>query len=227
MSTTPQVSAELAKQREYDELVKRRTGIVETPVEQPVETPVEPTTGQAVKSNAGFVVTIVGYSPYKDIYGLLDPTGVGQDKSRWGFITRLKNIDKFSDVNSFALFDANSIQNFTYNIEDVYSIKGVPAGIGVFNTRVIEVKANPATEARILGFPALTAGSRNITENILIDPMTREVIDKVKKYNEDGSMATDKTGRVAYEINDHWFEIKAKFLWKGVPAELASLAGKM
>jgi hypothetical protein len=66
-----------------------------------------------------------------------------------------------------------------------------------------------------------------ITETILKDPMTKEIIDKVVKYNEDGSRATDNTGRVAYEVNDHWFEIRVKFIWTKVPPEIAALAQKI
>jgi type IV pilus assembly protein PilM len=230
VSAGPGVSAAAAKQRGLDELARMRSreAVVETPTEQteqPEETQIQP---QAAQSNAGFIVTIVGYSPYKDISRLFDPLGVGQDRSQWGFITRLKNLDKISDVNSFVLFDANSIQNFTYKIDEISFLEGVPAGIGIISQRVIEVKKDSTAETgRISGLgPTLPQGNK-ITENILIDPMTHEIIDKVVKYNEDGTRATDNTGRVAYEVNDHWFEIKAKFLWKNAPPEIIALAQKL
>ena len=162
----------------------------------------------------------------KDIIKLIDPLGVGNDRSRWGFITRLKNIDKISNVNSFVLFDANSTYNFAYKINEVSSAEGVPSGVGVSSQRVIEVKRNtdasPPLDSRFLPLQG-----NKITETILIDPMTREIIDKVVKYNEDGSRVTDNTGRVAYEVNDHWFEIRVKFIWTKVPPEIAALAQKI
>jgi hypothetical protein len=119
------------------------------------------------------------------------------------------------------------MQHFTYKIQPVDSTAGVPAGIGVFTTRTIDVKANPAADRGLL-VPTLAAGSSKITENILIDPMTREIIDKVTKYNEDGSRAIEQSsGRIISEINDYWFEIKAKILWKDVPPEIAALSQKM
>ncbi len=220
----PQANAAAVKQRLLDELYKKRMPGDQQAVQQPTEeTAQQPQEG---KSKAGFVVIIVGYSPYKDITRLVDPLGVGDDRSRWGFITRLKNIDKISDVNSFVLYDANSTQNFTYKINEVSSAEGVPAGVGVPSQRVIEVKRNTDV-SQPLGSRFLSLQGNKITETILIDPMTREIIDKVVKYNEDGSRATDNTGRVAYEVNDHWFEIKVKFLWTKVPPEIAALAQKI
>jgi type IV pilus assembly protein PilM len=213
----PRANAATAQQRAI-------MGGAQQAVQQPTEeTAQQPQEG---KSKAGFVVIIVGYSPYKDITRLIDPLGVGDDRSRWGFITRLKNIDKISDVNSFVLYDANSTQNFTYKINEVSSAEGVPAGVGVPSQRVIEVKRNTDV-SQPLGSRPLSLQGNKITETILIDPMTREIIDKVIKYNDDGSRATDNTGRVAYEVNDHWFEIKVKFLWTKVPPEIAALAQKI
>jgi hypothetical protein len=46
----------------------------------------------------------------------------------------------------------------------------------------------------------------------------------VFKYDENGSRVTDqRTGKNVFEINDHWFEVKAKFLWKDVPQEILQM----
>ena len=227
VSVAPQVNAAAARLNELEELLKERMGGLSRQFSsqrsRPEETAQQP---QTVKSNAGFVVIIVGYSPYKDFTRLFDPLGVGDDQGQWGFITRLKHLDKISDVNSFVFYDANSNQNFTYKTPEVSSVEGVPVGVGIASQRVIEVKKS-AEARQPSGLIWSPSQSNKITETILIDPMTKEIIDKVVKYNEDGSRATDSTGRVAYEVNDHWFEIKVKFLWKKVPREIAALAQKM
>ena len=48
----------------------------------------------------------------------------------------------------------------------------------------------------------------------MIDPMTKEVISKVAKLDTEGKRRTHRFGNDVYEINDHWFVICAKFVWK-------------
>jgi len=43
------------------------------------------------EKKAGFVVTIVGYSPYQNLGELMDPSGVENNQSKWGFVTRLRS----------------------------------------------------------------------------------------------------------------------------------------
>ena len=51
--------------------------------------------GTAAQKQAGFVITIEGYSPYRRIGELLDPPNVKEDPSRWGFATRLENLKQY------------------------------------------------------------------------------------------------------------------------------------
>ncbi|HPS54491.1 MAG TPA: type IV pilus assembly protein PilM, partial [Sedimentisphaerales bacterium] len=63
---------------------------------------------------AGFVVTITGYSPYRDISELLDPPSVESTPAKWGFITRLMHLDEIVDGNSpFMLFGKTDPQHFS------------------------------------------------------------------------------------------------------------------
>jgi hypothetical protein len=57
---------------------------------------------------------------------------------------------------------------------------------------------------------------------VLIDPMTKEIIGKVPKYGEGGKPALDRRGQVDYEINDHWFVLKLKLIWKDAPKEASA-----
>ena len=51
-----------------------------------------------VESGPGFVVTVAGYSPYGNIGELMDPAGVGDDKKKWGVITRLLHLARSFDL---------------------------------------------------------------------------------------------------------------------------------
>jgi hypothetical protein len=57
-----------------------------------------------------------------------------------------------------------------------------------------------------------------IAEEVLIDPMTREVINDVAEL-EEGKEKLDRSGNVIYKANDHWFVLNAKFIWKNAPAK--------
>jgi hypothetical protein len=47
--------------------------------------------------------------------------------------------------------------------------------------------------------------------------MTREVISKVPELDENGKKKVDRSGKVVYRVNDHWFKLDAKFIWKDAP----------
>ncbi|MCX5635522.1 MAG: type IV pilus assembly protein PilM, partial [Planctomycetota bacterium] len=70
---------------------------------------------------AGFVVTITGYSPYEDLMSLMDPSETGDDKSKWGFVTRLMHLNDFvPDGNSpFELYRKNSLKQFKLEIGEM------------------------------------------------------------------------------------------------------------
>jgi len=157
---------------------------------------------------SGFVVTVAGYSPYKDIAELMDPVGVGDDKAKWGIVTRMLHL---GDVNGggspFILYKKAEIQHFKLEFGDVsLDNPAMPAGIGVETVKIQKPKSAKALVEQ---------------ENILIDPLTNEVISKVADYDEDGRRKIDRAGKVVYKVNDHWFVLSAKFVWKDAPKESA------
>lgn len=152
------------------------------------------------KKEAGFVVTIAGYSPYKSLGELMDPPGVENDRSKWGFVTRLLHLDDIVDGNSpFELYKKAEIAHFKLEIHEVGSDTEMPAGIGIVDG----------------GYGYGYGSSSNL---VFIDPMTKETISKVAELREDGTPKLDRSGKPVYEINDRWFVLNAKFIWRGAPA---------
>jgi hypothetical protein len=151
-----------------------------------------------VEAKPGFLVTVEGYSPYKNIGELMDPAGVKDDKSKWGFITRLMYLNDVVDGNSpFELYDKTDIEQFKLEIGEVDPGSAIPKGIGVE-----QVKATGGAEAG---------------DSILIDPMTKEVISKVAELDEYGRKKTDILGNPVYKVHDRWFRLNTKFVWKDAP----------
>ena len=103
----------------------------------------------------GFVITITGYSPYKNISELLDPVGVKNDQNQWGLVTRLMHLNSMFDGNSpFELYKKTDKQHFDLQTGEVDLAAEIPPGIGV--VKKIEGK-----------------------DDVLIDPMTNEIISKI------------------------------------------------
>jgi len=154
----------------------------------------------------GFIVTMTGYSPYENIGELLDPSGVDNNKSRWGFVTRLMHLEDANDVNSpFKLYQKAKLEHFKLETGEVsYGDAALPAGTGVSKESLDKGKKDAASSGR-------TAGS------VLVDPMTREVISKVEDLDEYGRKKVGRTGNPIYKVNDHWFVLNAKFFWKQAP----------
>jgi hypothetical protein len=141
----------------------------------------------------GFVVTIVGYSPYSEIQELFDPPGAKNDPNKWGVVNRLVNLDKFFDGNSpFELYDRTNKENFELKTSEVDLATEMPVGIGVRKT--------------------------TDTMDVLLDPMTKEVISKVDVLDEQGRKAKDRNGNPLSKTNDHWFVLNMKLRWKNAPA---------
>jgi type IV pilus assembly protein PilM len=159
----------------------------------------------APEEKTGFVVTIAGYSPYADIRELMDPEGAGEDKSKWGVITRLAHLDELKDIfdgnSPFELYKRLDITQCKLEIGEVALGPETPAGIGVVEVRSGKTKS---------------AYGEN-TEQVLIDPMTKEVISRVVDRDENGKEKRDRYGNPVYKANDHWFRLDVKFVWKKVP----------
>jgi type IV pilus assembly protein PilM len=157
---------------------------------------------EVVERRTGFVVTITGYSPYKTIGELLDPAGVGNDPDNWGVVTRLLHLDDIADGNSpFKLYKKTEVEHFVLETGEVdFSSTKMPDGIGI-------------------EFEKTISGERGVrTERVLIDPMTKEVISKIAELDEDGEKRIDyATGDVVYKVNDRWFTLDIKFVWKDAP----------
>ncbi|MGD0077586.1 MAG: type IV pilus assembly protein PilM [Sedimentisphaerales bacterium] len=151
-------------------------------------------TGQEQTGDRGFVISISGYCPYSDVRSLIEPAGVKDDPNKWGVITRLMNIDKFYDGNCpFELFGKTTQkENFELQTGPVDLTAQMPSGIGVRKP--------------------LDNGS-----DVLVDPMTKEIISRVEKKDEAGKKVVDKKGNSLYEINDQWFILNLKLKWKDAP----------
>jgi len=155
------------------------------------------------EEGAGFVVTIAGYSPYKNLGELMDPVWVEDDQNRWGVITRLLHLDDIVDGNSpFKLYNKTEVEHFKLEIGEVdVEAERMPAGIGLEDVRLEKSQREIAESG----------------EQVLIDPMTKEIISKVVELDEDGKEKIDSKGEVVYKVNDHWFILNAKFIWKDAP----------
>jgi hypothetical protein len=154
----------------------------------------------------GFVVSIAGYSPYAQISELLDPTGVADDPSKWGLVTRLMHIGDAEPDAPFVLYKKTDPAHFTPpKTGEVEVGSEMPVGIGV-----LADAAEYVSDSRITG------------AQVLIDPMTKEVISKpssgtsvapVRTYGTDISGSTAS----AAQARDHWFKLDMKFLWNDAP----------
>lgn len=196
----------------------------------------------------GFTVVIEGYSPYKDITQLLDPPGVGMDQSRWGIVTRFKNLQTLFPEIPFELFEPGKIDQFKVDWGYVdLADSEMPAGIGL--SRMVDrvpgdsgaLNAGGGVPVRGMerGGGMVGARQNRITqEQVLFDPMTNEEISKVYDIytaeevaqNSDlsdkdiGRIKFDEFGRENYLLRDSWFRIQAKFVWKDAPAPASGTA---
>ena len=191
---------------------------------------------QPEEAKAGFTILIEGYSPYRNLSELLDPPGVGNDQERWGFVTRISNLATLLPQVPFELLDKD-IANFEVKTGLVDLMDpDMPKGIGVLK-EVERVPKNPAsaTERQAGWNTGGMGGQRSnyvYTEEVLLDPMTNEEISRTYDIvtqrdieNDPSLKETDlgkkKTnplnGKELFNDHDHWFRIKAKFIWKEAP----------
>ena len=142
------------------------------------------------QGKAGLVVTVEGYSPYANLGELMDPYGVKNNKGRGGVVTRLLQL---ADSNSpFELFEKTNHKHFKLETNVVAVGASMPDGVGMpqFKAVQADVVGSRHTPARV---------------EVLIDPMTKETISKVKK----------PSGEEV--VNDQWFVLQLKFVWKDAP----------
>ncbi|MCK4294459.1 MAG: type IV pilus assembly protein PilM [Planctomycetes bacterium] len=154
----------------------------------------------------GFVVTIAGYSPYESIEMLIDPPGAERRPERWGFVTRLLHLDDFvADGNSpFELYGKTDPNHFKLEVGEVDLQEGMmPTGIGEQSVRYTPVRGT-------------SPGWNEQANLILVDPMTKELISKTPVLDENGNPTLIRAKPV-YQVNDHWFVLNIKFVWRDAP----------
>ena len=127
--------------------------------------------------NCATFVRLIGYSPYgqsiAEFGTIFDPAKVDNQKEKWGFVTRLGQIELSLDDKkiSLQLYNKANPADFKRDIKDVDITTDIAPGIGQYSTR------NGV--------------------DVLIDPMTDEVISKLDSV-----------------VNDHWFVLDLKFVLK-------------
>lgn len=179
------------------------------------------------KNGPGFVVTITGYTPYGDVPSLFDPSKVGEDKEKWGILTRLKNLDPNGPFEIFSSTEKKHIDWPTHEV-DLRQGEMPPLGIGLLSTRKIMEDASAYNNTgNVAGGrggrvsfdtmdKALEDGPMEVDEPVLIDPMTKEIISTIEKLNEKG-FKIEENGEFVEQKNDSWFTLKVKFIWKDAP----------
>ena len=172
---------------------------------------------EAEKKDPGFVVTVLGYSPYEDFLSLLHPTNVSDDPEKWGVVTRLRHLGDPEDANCpLVLLSATEGPDLRIRpgIVDLGDPE-MPAGIG----STVTVSAEEAA--------ALTGGLVGQFEvgdvQMLVDPVTKEYISAVAQVDDNGVPKTDMLGRPLMDERDHWFELNFKLRWHAGPKEEETL----
>jgi len=191
------------------------------------------------KDGPGFVVTIEGYSPYKNILDLLDPSHVGTDEKKWGIVTKFDALARKG--HPFELYIKDDDKHFKQDTGDVeYGEKEMPGGIGVYKEiQRILLQEEPGKKRGGGGAYRRPGHGTNVpdrveSEKVLIDPMTDEEMSKTydfitqQEINSDPSMDADDLGKIKidrmngkpkYIVRDHWFRLNVKFLWTEAPKE--------
>jgi type IV pilus assembly protein PilM len=174
--------------------------------------------GAAKEKNSGFVVQVLCYSPYGQsvtkLGELIEPHGVEDQPDKWGFVTRLEHLDDTAKdgKSPFELYKREDPEQFGLEIKEVTVDGEMPGGIGVWKEIVDETTQTQSQSQTPIGSrPGVVA--RNWT---LVDPMTRETICKEPVLDENGKPKLYR-GQPVYKVNDHWFVLNAKFLWKDAP----------
>ena len=169
--------------------------------------------GPAVEEKKpGFVITVAGYSPYEKIVELMDPYGVEDRQDKWGLVTRLLHLDDFvvDGDSPFELYKKKDPNQFKLEIGEVSSGVQMLAGIGIMDVRY---KPTPGG-----------LGQEETAEWIFIDPMTREIISKIPEWEANGRPKLDQRGMPVYTVNDHWFVLNVKFVWRDAPESVKAKA---
>ncbi len=177
---------------------------------------------QPEEKDAGFVVTLTCYSPYgknaAELAELIDPSGVKNEPSKWGFVTRLAHLDDpVNDVNSpFELYKKEVEGQYGLEIHKVNLEEELPGGIGVQEVRYYDDEAGPGSR------------SRDNAYWVILDPLTKEIMNEQTRVDEEGRPIMYREKPVT-KVNDHWFLLKLKFVWENAPEgpEQPAMGGMM
>jgi type IV pilus assembly protein PilM len=175
------------------------------------------------KKDPGFVITIEGYSPFKDIGALLDPPDVKDKPAKWGFVTRLENLKQFLhlDVNSpFEMYNKEAA-HFKLDKGAADPDGDIPMGVGTwqFIPDPVAPTTGPAANPMAMGT------MQRPGTWILIDPMTKEPIGAETQKDQYGNPMYDASSKPKKDIHDYWFKLQFKLLWKDAPKSAAPPAG--
>ncbi|MBN2180568.1 MAG: type IV pilus assembly protein PilM [Sedimentisphaerales bacterium] len=161
------------------------------------------------KKDPGFVLTIIGYSPYgqsiTELGQIMDPPNANDNPNTWGFITRLARLDDLvADGNSpFVLYGKGVPDHYKLDMKEIdLAVEDPLIGIGQWGVRYINKMTNN--------------GPQETMEDVVVDPLTDEIINKVSVLDQNGREILTN-GRPTYKVNDHWFEINLKFIWREAP----------
>jgi hypothetical protein len=124
----------------------------------------------------------------------------------------LLHLDDFvADGNSpFELYEKTDPEQFKLEMKEVSWEVEMPAGIGV-----TDVRYKPTPRGAV---------QEESAEWVLIDPMTREIISKIPEWQANGSPKLDRRGMPIHTINDHWFVLNVKFVWRDAPESVKAVA---
>lgn len=161
----------------------------------------------------GFVVSVIGYSPYKNIGALVDPPNVSSQPSKWGFVTRMANLAQATGSNSpFSLFSQET-DHFRFE-HAVIEWDTAPVGVGEVEFIPDKTRAagrTPAMAGMGMGMDMVPG-----TE-VLVDPVTRERIDAEPILDAEGKPRVDLLGKPQLIRHDSWFQLDFKLKWDHAP----------
>ncbi len=177
-----------------------------------------PATAPITVGDMGFVVQIVGYSPYgkNAMTQLIDPPGVEDKPQQWGFITRLAHLDKYLDANSpFELYSRKAQHMTTH--EEFVEYASAPFGVGVGDK--VPIPPGPG------GIRPVGADGTKAERYVLKDQLTGEIISADPRLNAQGQPVPDVFGRPTFDnVRDYWFSVYFKMKWKDAPTPAAPAA---
>ncbi len=115
----------------------------------------------------------------------------------------MAHLDDFVEdgTSPFELYKKDEVpEQFGLEIKEVSWDEEIPRGIGVQEIRY--KTPTPAPDDR--------------GEYFLVDPMTKEIINKIPELDEKGKPVIYQ-GKEVSIVNDHWFVLNLKFVWRDAP----------